>query len=75
MGDNHYPIEMALRHGYCRDCKWWYEYLIRLKATIPDSGACTKVRTKNALFYPVATDYSDEIETAPDFGCVQWEEE
>lgn len=64
--------------GYCRDCKWWdnppYWGDYPHWGDYPDRRcwrACGQPKDR-ALFEVWAVD-CDDVATAPDFGCVQWQ--
>jgi hypothetical protein len=52
--------------GYCRDCKWWKVYsmwrICELMEGDPEGGQV----------HPESKAKGDNVETEPDFGCVQF---
>lgn len=60
--------DASMTDQLCRNCRWWDGP----PNDIPELwGVCQRVWNPETLVRP-SDDYG-EVETAPDFGCVQWE--
>lgn len=66
-----------MRCGYCKDCRWW---LLVDRLTITEDGSdewgwCDRLRVEGTLISLGSSRLNRfvSIDTAPNFGCVQWE--